>query len=263
MSLSEADALSNSILSVLEHGEITLKGKFLWGSNYTFLAEVEQDGQILQAVYKPSRGERPLWDFPTASLAHREVAAYLVSQALGLHMVPETVYRRRAPVGPGSLQRFIEHDPEYHYFKFNEEDHQRLRPVAVYDLVINNADRKGGHVLFDASRHIWLIDHGICFHVEDKLRTVIWDFAGEPIPEDLKMALEGLRVQLRPSQGAEPAGEPPAEKKPTPSTLIESLRKHLSSGEVKALAARTKNLLERGAFPNPHPERRPYPWPPL
>ncbi len=119
-------------------------------------------------------------------------------------MVPETIYRRRAPVGPGSLQRFIEHNPEYHYFNFNEEDHQRLRPVALFDLVINNADRKGGHILFDESGHIWLIDHGICFHVEDKLRTVVWDFAGEPIPQDLKAVLEKLLNLLQPVQ-AEPA----------------------------------------------------------
>jgi len=263
MLLPELDAPSNCILSVLENGEITLKGKFLWGSNYTFLAEVEQEGQVLQAVYKPSRGERPLWDFPTASLAHREAAAYLVSEALGLHMVPETVYRKRAPVGPGSLQRFIEHDPEYHYFNFSEEDHQRLRPVAVFDLVINNADRKGGHVLFDPSGNIWLIDHGICFHVEDKLRTVIWDFAGEPIPADLKKALEALHRQLQPGQGTELVGKLPVAKTPASLTLIESLRKHLSAGEVKAMAARTRQLLDRGTFPNPVPERRPYPWPPL
>jgi uncharacterized repeat protein (TIGR03843 family) len=119
--------------------------------------------------YKPSRGERPLWDFPTASLAHREAAAYLVSEALGLHMVPETVYRRKAPVGAGSLQRFIEHNPEYHYFNFSEQDRQRLRPVAVFDLVINNADRKGGHILFEPMK-FWLIDQHL-LHAEDKLRT--------------------------------------------------------------------------------------------
>ena len=263
MPLSEVDAPSYSILSVLENGEITLKGKFLWGSNYTFLAEVEQDGQVLQAVYKPSRGERPLWDFPPASLAHREAAAYLVSEALGFHMVPETIYRRRAPVGPGSLQRFIEHNPEYHYFNFSEEDHQRLRPVAVFDLVINNADRKGGHVLFDANDHIWLIDHGICFHVDDKLRTVIWDFAGEPIPVDLLKALDELCSQLYPTSGAEPARDATNPRRTGTTSLIESLRKHLSAGEVKALARRTKHLLESAVFPNPQPERRPYPWPPL
>ena len=259
----EVDAPSYSILSVLENGEITLKGKFMWGSNYTFLAEVEHEGQVLQAVYKPSRGERPLWDFPTASLAHREAAAYLVSEALGLHMVPETIYRRRAPVGAGSLQRFIEHNPEYHYFNFSEQDRQRLRPVAVFDLLINNADRKGGHVLFDADDHIWLIDHGICFHVEDKLRTVIWDFAGEPIPDDMKKRMEALYTQLYPTPVMEAVADPVDLRRSGISSLTESLRKHLNAGEVKAIAARTRHLLESGYFPDPHPERRPYPWPPL
>ena len=253
------DVPSNSNLSVLENGEIILKGKFLWGSNYTFLAEVDYEGQVIQAVYKPSRGERPLWDFPTASLAHREAAAYLVSEALELHMVPETIYRRRAPIGPGSLQRFIEHNPEYHYFNFNEEDHQRLRPVALFDLVINNADRKGGHILFDANNHIWLIDHGICFHIEDKLRTVIWDFAGEPIPQELKAMLEKLLNLLQPIQASPASVDPKAN---TPA-LVAGLRKHLSAGEVKALTARTRLLLEKGRYPNPDSDRRPYPWPPL
>jgi uncharacterized repeat protein (TIGR03843 family) len=263
MSLPKAGLESNPTLAVLDRGEITLKGKFMWGSNYTFLAEVAHDGQTLQAVYKPTRGERPLWDFPAASLAHREVAAYLVSEALGLHMVPETVYRRKAPVGPGSLQRFIEHNPEYHFFNFSEEDRQRLRPVALFDLVINNADRKGGHILFDAEDHLWLIDHGICFHVEDKLRTVIWDFAGEPIAENLRQTLESFLEQLRPNPGSEPGGDEPAKKEMAASLLAESLRKHLRLGEIKALASRTKTLLKTGVFPNPHPERRPYPWPPL
>lgn len=235
----------------------------MWGSNYTFLVEVTHDGQTLQAVYKPTRGERPLWDFPAASLAHREVAAYLVSEALGLHMVPETVYRRKAPVGPGSLQRFIEHNPEYHFFNFSEEDRQRMRPVALFDLVINNADRKGGHILFDADDHIWLIDHGICFHVEDKLRTVIWDFAGERIAGDLRRKLESFLEQLYPSSGTEPAGEQPTGKEQAASPLAESLRKHLRLGEIKALASRTRVLLKTGVYPNPQPDRRPYPWPPL
>jgi uncharacterized repeat protein (TIGR03843 family) len=191
------------------------------------------------------------------------VAAYLVSEALGLHMVPETVYRRRAPIGPGSLQRFIEHDPDYHYFNLSEEDHQRLRPVAVFDLVINNADRKGGHILFDADGRIWLIDHGICFHVEDKLRTVVWDFAGERIPDDLKQALEELLSQLLPAQGAESGNETSVEKPTAASALSESLRKHLSAGEIRAMARRIRRLLKAGVFPDPPPERRPYPFPPV
>ncbi len=238
--------LDNPYLAALEHGEITIKGKFLWGSNYTFLTEVRLESQVLQAVYKPTRGERPLWDFPAASLAHREVAAYLISEALGMGMVPETVYRRKAPVGPGSLQRYIEHDPECHYFNLDDEERQRLRPVALFDILINNADRKGGHVLLDASNHIWLIDHGICFHVEDKLRTVIWDFAGEPIPDELLAALVRLRDRLAPD-----------------SALVSLLQRHLSSGEVRALAERADEILGMRVFPNPNPDRRPIPWPPL
>ena len=237
-------ATSDETLAVLQHGEINVKGKFLWGSNFTFLVEVEHEGKVLQAVYKPSRGERPLWDFPTDSLAHREAAAYLVSEALGLGMVPETVYRRRGPVGAGSLQRFIEHDPEYHYFNLTKVDLQRLRPVALFDLVVNNADRKGGHVLVDADRHIWLIDHGLCFHVEDKLRTVIWDFSGESIPADLLCTIRDMHQQLEPDKD-----------------LFTSLRRHLTSAEIRAMAARITYLLSNGAFPNPHPNRRPYPWP--
>jgi streptogramin lyase len=120
-------------------------------------------------------------DFPRASLARREVAAYLVSEALGWRLVPPTVYRKDGPIGSGSLQLFIEHDPGYHYFTFSDADRQRLHPVAIFDLLINNADRKGSHLLLDPDGHLWLIDHGLCFHREDKLRTVIWDFAGEPI----------------------------------------------------------------------------------
>ena len=181
-----------TILNLLQHGEITIKGEFVWGSNYTFLAEVSQNGDKILSVYKPSRGERPLWDFPPASLARREAAAYLVSEALGWELVPPTVYRKKAPIGPGSLQLFIEHDPELHYFNLTWTTARGLRPVVLFDLLVNNADRKGSHLLFDNNHHLWLIDHGICFHAEDKLRTVIWDFAGEPIPENLLADLRRL-----------------------------------------------------------------------
>lgn len=239
-------AADPNLIELLERGDITVQGKFLWGSNYTFLVDVARDDQAIKGVYKPTRGERPLWDFPAASLAHREVAAYLVSEALGWRFVPETVYRRRGPVGAGSLQRFIEHDPDSHYFNFDAEERQRLRPVVLFDLLINNADRKGGHVILDGEGKLWLIDHGICFHVEDKLRTVIWDFAGEPIPGELLQTLGHFLPQLD-----------------LDAPLAKSLSAHLSRGEIKALAARTQALLEECIFPNPDPDRRPYPWPPL
>jgi uncharacterized repeat protein (TIGR03843 family) len=241
-----ASPVAAAILEALHHGELEVKGRFLWGSNYTFLVDIVSGDLKFQAVYKPTRGERPLWDFPASSLAHRETAAYLVSQALGWNMVPETVYRRKAPVGPGSLQRYIEHDAELHYFTLSPADRQRLRPVALFDLLVNNADRKGGHILMDSQGQIWLIDHGLCFHVEDKLRTVVWDFAEEPIPPELCQNLEALQAQLEPG-----------------CDFYEALSAHLSRGELRALHRRATWLLEDGFFPNPQADRRPYPWPPI
>jgi len=236
--------------TILQNGGITVKGEFLWGSNYTFLVNVEYSEEKVLAVYKPSRGERPLWDFPAESLAHREVAAYLVSQALGWNFVPPTAFRDQAPLGPGSLQLFIEHDPEYHYFTFSNRDIQRLRRVVVFDYLINNADRKGSHILKDEGGHLWLIDHGLCFHEEDKLRTVLWDFIGEDIPGTICEDLS----QIYSSLSAPAAGIP---------LLSAQLLAHLSSQEVNALAARAERLVVNGRFPAPDPERRPFPWPQL
>jgi uncharacterized repeat protein (TIGR03843 family) len=235
-----------AILNALEKGELTLVGEFLWGSNYTFSVQIEHEGLSLQGVYKPTRGERPLWDFPKSSLARREAAAYRVSEALGWRLVPPTVYRQQAPIGPGSLQLFVEHNPEYHYFNFSDVDRQRLRPVALFDLLINNADRKGSHVLLDPDGHLWLIDHGLCFHREDKLRTVIWDFTGEPLPENLCADLTRLEQALHPG-----------------SDLFSDLRRYINGEEINALAGRARLLVRSGAFPDPLPNRRPYPWPPV
>ncbi|HEX7973511.1 MAG TPA: SCO1664 family protein [Anaerolineales bacterium] len=231
-------------LTALQRGKITVQGEFLWGSNYTFLAQVEHSGMTIPAVYKPTRGERPLWDFPVATLARREVAAYLVSEALGWELVPPTIYRNKGPIGPGSLQLFIEHDPEYHYFNFDEPDRQRLRPVVLFDILINNADRKGSHVLIGPDQHLWLIDHGICFHVEEKLRTVIWDFVGEPIPVDLCNDISQLRKKLHPG-----------------SELVAALEPFINRDEIEALGGRADDLITLVQFPPPNPYRRPYPWP--
>ena len=234
---------SDPILSALSSGTIELKGQFVWGSNYTFLVQVTQGDETQPAVYKPARGERPLWDFPEGTLAQREVAAYVVSRALGWDLVPPTVLRLDGPAGAGSLQLFVDADPERHYFTFTEAEKQRLRPVAVFDLLINNADRKGGHVLLGESEHMWLIDHGVCFHAEDKLRTVIWDFVGEPIPRELLAALRRLRQALL-DDGA----------------LRTELGGLLAAEEVEALQARTDRLLRLKRFPPPGADR-PYPWP--
>jgi len=233
-------------LNILEQGDISITGEFLWGSNYTFAVEISSGDQVLQGVYKPTRGERPLWDFPRATLAHREVAAYLVSEALGWSFVPPTIFRDDGPIGPGSLQLHIDHDPEYNYFSFSKTDLQQLRPVAIFDYLINNADRKGSHVLFDQDGQMWLIDHGISFHQEQKLRTVIWDFAGDPIPEQLCSDLVQFEGQLL--EGTH---------------FHDRLGQYLVAQEITALAKRTRYLIASKKYPDSHPNRRPYPWPPV
>ena len=234
----------SELKQALENGEITLTGRFTYGSNYTFFVSVKHDGQEVPAVYKPMRGEQPLWDFPEASLAGREVAAYLVSQALGFCFVPLTILRD-GPLGPGSLQLYVEHNPNIHYFNLKPRYRERLRPVAVFDLLINNADRKGGHVLLEKrSRKLFLIDHGLCFHSEDKLRTVIWDFAGEAISPELISALETLRSWLH-------------------QDLCEDFQPYLTPEELTALEARLEALLGNPIFPAPPEDRRAFPYPPL
>lgn len=225
-----------------------MRGEFLWGSNYTFLTAVQSNDHQSLAVYKPTRGVRPLWDFPQSSLAKREVAAYVLSEALGWGLVPATVYRQDGPLGAGSLQSFVEHDPEYHYFRFSKRHIQRLRPTALFDIMINNADRKGSHILFDPDDHLWLIDHGICFHVAPKLRTVVWDFVGEQIPENLLCDLVDLHQQLKDGMNK-------------PDTWVSTLGKYINNLEIKALSDRIGWLVESGTFPVPDPNRRQIPWP--
>ena len=210
------------------------------GSNYTFLVEVHYQNETYPAVYKPTRGERPLWDFETNTLALREVAAYVVSERLGFHIVPFTTLREDGPYGAGSIQQFIEYDPEYHYFTFSSEDRELLRPVVLFDLLINNADRKGSHVIFETGTHkLFAIDHGICFHEEDKLRTVLWDFGGQTIPDELLPPLSKI------------------------TDLTPLLEPYLSPNEISALHTRADSILQRRLFPRQPRDRRAMPWPPL
>jgi len=209
-----------------------------WSSNATFLVAVEHDGQATDAIYKPGRGERPLWDFP-GGLYRREVAACRLSEALRWGVVPTTVVRGDGPLGEGSLQRFVDADFSEHYFTLLEHDdlHPQLRRMAVFDLLANNADRKSGHCLLTVEdRRVWGIDHGVCFHDEPKLRTVIWDFAGEPIDADLLADVARL------------VDEPPP------------LHDLLSRDEVDAFRRRVEAVLRLGRFPDPGGDR-PYPWP--
>ncbi len=235
--------MDEALSLALQRGKIKLKGQFMLGSNYTFLVDVRYRGKTIPAVYKPSKGEQPLWDFPENSLAQREVAAYLVSEALGFGFVPFTTLCADGPHGPGSLQLYIEFDPEYHYFSFTDEDKEKLKPVVLFDLLVNNADRKGSHVFFDVEAHkLWAIDHGICFHEYDKLRTVIWDFAEEPIPAELLSRVSQL---------------------PSDQSLLADLEGYLSLREIAALKARAKALTASKVFPRPPQGRRSFPYPPL
>jgi hypothetical protein len=233
------------ILSALQEGTLRVEGQFIYGSNYTFLATCRYKGQKLTAVYKPLRGEQPLWDFPHQTLARREVAAFLVSEGLGWNLVPPTVFRlRTAPMGPGSLQQFIEHNPEQHYFNLSENLKVHLPKVMLFDLLINNADRKAGHLLVSPEGELVLIDHGLSFHVEDKLRTVVWDHAGEPIPPELTLAVKKLIAELNPG-----------------TDLYQALQPHLQAKEIAVLQKRGLALLDSGEFPLPPEDRRAYPWP--
>lgn len=237
----------NLILETLRTAPCSLAGQFVNGSNYTFYISLITDPGEMKAVYKPVRGEAPLWDFATGSLARREVAAYLLSEALGWHIVPPTVFRKKKlPFGPGSVQQFIDHNPEKHYFNFSPQEKERLRVVALFDCLINNADRKGSHILLSSDDRLFCIDHGVCFHHDNKLRTVIWDFSGQSIPFDLLSDLETLISNLM-------------SEKPH----YAELRHYLRKGEIRALARRARYLLETGKFPDIDKSRRQIPWPPV
>jgi uncharacterized repeat protein (TIGR03843 family) len=209
-----------------------------WSSNGTFLVELCLDGAEGAAIYKPHRGERPLWDYPSG-LYRREVAVYVVSEALGWGLVPETVLRDDGPFGPGSLQRFVPAHFEEHYFTMLErpELHDSLRTICLFDLLVNNGDRKSGHCLHGEDGRVWAIDHGLCLHEEPKLRTVIWDFAGQPLPTD--------RLDDVARLGAAPPPE---------------LAGLLDPEEVDALVSRCAAVLRRRVFPVVSSGRA-YPWP--
>lgn len=226
-------------LRLLADADIQVLGRMPWSSNATYLVELCHDGHHARGVYKPGRGERPLWDFPRG-LYRRELAAFQLSEALGWSLVPPTVLRSDGPLGEGSIQLFIEADFEQHYFSLHESRpdlHPQLRKICTFDLVANNTDRKSGHVLLGPDDHLWAIDNGLCFSPEFKLRTVIWEFAGEPIPaallDDLTRVIDDLTAALSPA---------------------------LDEEEIGALLQRAVTVAERGQFPV-DPTGRRYPWP--
>jgi uncharacterized repeat protein (TIGR03843 family) len=231
------------VFALLAEGDLRALGLLPRASNYTFLAEVSNGTHQALAVYKPRSGEQPLWDFPDGTLCNREVAAHLLARALGWPAVPPTVLRD-GPHGPGSVQLFIDADPREHYFTLAQRDPTPFRAIAAFDVAANNADRKGGHCLLGPDGSVWVVDHGVCFSVEPKLRTVIWDFAGEPLPNELARDLERVSGELRSG--------------PLRTAMIELL----TSREVDAAARRAEVLARDGCFPRPTTGRS-YPWPPV
>ena len=229
------------VIALLERGDIEVLGLLPRASNFTFLARVRDGKEQMLAVYKPRSGEAPLWDFQEGTLAAREVAAFVVAEALGWPWVPPTVLRD-GPHGPGSVQRFVAFDQDQHYLTMRNERPDEFRRIALFDLVANNADRKSGHCLLAEDGRIFVVDHGVCFHEQPKLRTVIWDFVGEPIPEDLRTDLRALERNL--------AADP----------FRGRLERLLTSAEIDAMARRVTGLVTSGRFPEPGPGR-PYPWP--
>ena len=240
-----SSAAGLSVPPALATGEFEVLGALPESSNAALLVRCVTPDDSVLAVYKPMRGEAPLWDFPDGTLHRREVAAFEVARALGWPRLPPTVLRD-GPFGPGSVQLFISFDPAEHFFTLEVEHADTFRRVALFDLAVNNADRKGGHCLLDGQGEIWVIDHGVCFAVEPKLRTVIWTFVDEPLPVDAVVDLSRVRDEL--TAGGE---------------IAATLGALLAPDEVAAIAERLDRLLADGRFPEPEPGVRPFPWPPI
>jgi hypothetical protein len=236
----------SDILTLLAKGEIELQGSLPWSSNYTLLVSLQHEAIQGLAVYKPRRGERPLWDFPSGTLCQREFAAFLVDSALGWGLVPPTVLRE-GPYGIGSVQLYIDADQEAHLLTMQKEGGYEwaLERLAIFDIITNNADRKSGHCLKGSDGRLWAIDHGICFHEEFKLRTILWDYAGQEIRADILDDLQSLQQRMH-----------------TNSYEIRIIQNLLHADEMRALRRRVDRLLQNGRFPNPGGGRN-IPWPPI
>lgn len=236
------------VFEALRQGKVEERGLLPYSSNTSFLVVVRTGKLALPAVYKPQRGENPLWDFEWGTLCRRETAAYVISNALNWGLVPPTVLRNGTR-GLGSIQFFVDHDSDVHYFTVQSDARfaLTLRQLTLFDFIINNADRKSGHCLVDEQHRLWAIDHGICFHTEYKLRTVIWEFSGESIEPGLLHDLNQLHAQLAAGEG----------------TLLGQLCTLLHEQEVAALLLRLQILIRTQTYPAPQPHRRNYPWPPV
>jgi uncharacterized repeat protein (TIGR03843 family) len=230
-------------LRLLRDGELTVEGRLVDASNATLYCSVTLDGVTTACVHKPIAGERPLWDFPDGTLAFREVAAYAVSAATGWDIVPPTVLRD-GPYGPGMCQLWIDVDETVDLSALARSDHAQLRRMSVFDAVVNNADRKGGHLLPTVDGHVYGVDHGVCFSVEEKLRTLLWRWRGKPLTEEAVDVLSGLRAQIEGDLGV-------------------FLAELLHPQEVAATIARVDRLLTSRHHPLPSDSWPPVPWPPF
>ncbi|HEU5266497.1 MAG TPA: SCO1664 family protein [Jatrophihabitans sp.] len=231
-------------LSLLRDGEMSIEGRLVDASNATFYCAVTCDGRSAACVYKPVAGERPLWDFPDGTLAEREVAAYEISAAAGWRIVPPTVYRE-GPAGPGMVQLWIDTDDTIDIARFmRRRDVEQLRHISIFDAVINNADRKGGHLLPTVGGHVYGVDHGVSFSVEDKLRTVLWQWADARLPRPCVDVLSCLRAELDRGLG-------------------QRLAELLTRREVRQTRLRIDRLLSTGRHPEPGDGWPPVPWPPI
>jgi uncharacterized repeat protein (TIGR03843 family) len=234
---------TTAAIKLLRQGEMTIEGRLVQASNATLRCDIELDGLLAKCVYKPVEGERPLWDFPDGTLAGREVGAYLVSEAMGWRVVPPTVHRD-GPFGPGMVQLWIEPDPEVDLVALSRANHPAVRRMAVFDAVINNADRKIGHLLPVPDGHVYGCDHGVSFSEEYKLRTVLWQWRGKPLKAAALQALQDVRAALDRSLGAQ-------------------LAELLTPAEVEATRRRVDLMLKHRVHPYPPEDWPAIPWPPV
>jgi len=230
-------------LDLLRSGEMTIEGRLVDASNTTLYCALSRDGITTGCVYKPVRGERPLWDFPDGTLAEREVAAYVVSAALGWNVVPPTVLRD-GPLGVGMVQLWMEGDDTVDLARLIREDLPPLRRMVLFDAIVNNADRKGGHLIPMAGGHVYGVDHGVSFHQQDKLRTVLWSWAGDLLPDEAVDTLSEFRARLE-------------------GDLDRALSALLTRREVAAVRRRVDRLLAERRYPEPSGDWPAIPWPPF
>ena len=233
----------NTSAEILEDGVVKVEGRLVDASNATLFTEIELSGQTVRAIYKPISGERPLWDFQSGTLAFRERAAYLLSEAMGFHLVPLTILRD-GPFGEGAFQLWIDIDESVDLALYFREINENLRKVALFDAVINNTDRKIGHLLPAETGRLFVCDHGVTFHEEDKVRTVLWQWSGQPLNADEMAILSSLKDAIR-------------------NGLIAELPQLLSAIEIDALSMRIDRLISESTFPEPNPEWPAVPWPPF